>query len=205
MRLQTALYACFLASCLSCAQSISLGSTPSEAEVSIGGKVIGRTPLNIDVKQLNSDTANTGRLIALKKSGYRELIVAIPKDYDHLETNVILQPESASQAAGSKARPTLTPPEIIQRNRQIDSDLSKILQQQLEIFQRKPTDLAALKTFQNQYPSLASLYFLEALVAYQQGDAAAANKAAGEALRRAPGEIDYTLLIDTITAIEPKR
>jgi hypothetical protein len=180
-----------------CTHTITINSVPSEADIFIRERSVGRTPVTLDEKVLTSAQTKQGYQVLLKKEGYRDIYLVLPESYGKVVATATLSKVEVSSTKETEIK-KLTAGEAVEIRQKIEKDLVKMLEEQLKIFSGDPADLGFLKAMQKDYPDSSLPLFLESLYLQKKGDSANALIAAENALLINPAENDYLTLIDVI-------
>lgn len=186
-----------------CAHEVSVQSIPTGAEVYVGEKSLGRTPINLDEASLAPTHTSYGYRVILKKEGYRDTTLILPDSYGQVAVTAYLGMDDQRMSMGSDAG-KLAGKEILRLKQKSEADLAKMLEEQLKLFNGEVSDINWIKKMQKDYPEASLPMFLESLYFRKKGDKKAALVAAENALGLFPEENDYAVLIQMLGGEESK-
>ena len=182
---------------VSCTQTMMLKTLPAEADVYVGEKSVGRTPITLDEEILTSARTVQGYRISIKKLGYRDLYLVLPHSHGKVVATATLESEASPLAQDPQAQ-KITGAETATLRQKAEDNLVRMLEEQMKLFNGESLNLTFIKSMQKEYPELSLPLFLEALYLYKQGDSQKALTLAENALLILPTENDYLALINLI-------
>lgn len=162
----------------SCITNLNLSSSPPGAEVFVGDKKIGVTPLEIGSSDLTEESGG-GYIMSLQYPGYDKVWLWIPFGFRNLTTNINLLPFRAGKNT-----------EVLQFSRaDADQKLEKMMMFQTELLVRKSSDVP--EDLSTEFPLTAAGHYLQALNLLNRGDTASAKESLLKALLISPNDSTY--------------
>lgn len=170
----------------SCASTYVIRSSPEGAKVFSEGKELGATPLSVSDSELGAD-AGGGRLITLKKDGFKELLAWVPADgrsYDiRFNLSALYRREKGDVRDAIEHKISRT---------DLYRLTDKLLSFQTSLLTGSELSEQEFQALLEANPSLGSMHFLEAIRLLKlKDDKQAAVVRLREAIRLAPAEYDF--------------
>jgi hypothetical protein len=188
----------FFLGIVSCQTTVVLTSDPPGTNVFDGDKLLGVTPLEINVKDLKEEKAD-GYLLGMQQSGYYRVMVWIPGWIDDLDVSINMKPFIVSEQGGNRPTESSASRRLVYAN---TAELFKIQNRVLSDQDVSPEVIAELDKQIKDNPNLGSLAFLKAVVLARQNKDDEAKILLTRAMQLSPREYDFLSMYNILGGVD---